>query len=330
MKQFVIQNQEVIDEQVVKDRLMDHDEVKIQFSKPVYTQKTLEQIDELASVCGPNLLVRFYDDGFDCDNFQKIPHVKALSIDCVQRVKNIHKLKDLNCLTKIGIGISELEDMELLAFDNLKKVDRLSILDTKSKAFNLEHLKDYSNLVHLQVGGHTKNINALSNLKRLKTLSLNSVSKVPLAFVNHLQSLETLRIILGGRANINEIEENNIKHLVIDWVKGFNDLSAIKNFKYLETLRVEYEIQLKEIEFPVLDFLEDIKILNCKSLMSIKGLENLKSLNGLRLSTPAITFEEFITCKFPAKLKVLAFYTWKSKQDKLNRAVLDNMGFNEF
>jgi protein phosphatase 1 regulatory subunit 7 len=330
VKHFRIQDQAIIDEQILKDRLLDNDKVIIQFSKPVYTSATLAQIDKLVSENSYRLEVRFYNDGFDCASLDEIPNVKALSIDCVRSVKNIDNLKTLKYLNKIRLGIFELENLELLSFDNLKNVDELSIGDTKSKALNLDYLKDYTNLRKLQIVGHTKNISVLSSLTQLKTLQLNSVSKVPISFVNDLKILETLSILLGSRANINEIDENNIENLTIDWVRRFNDLSVIKKFKNLRTLHIENEIQLKDIDFPALNLLEDVKILNCKSLNSIGGLERLDSLKGLRISSSAIDFETFITYKFPEKLKTLAFYTWKSKQDKLNRAVLDKMGYNEF
>lgn len=330
MKHFRIQDQAIIDEQILNDRLLDNDEVIIQFSKPVYTSATLLQIDKLVSKNNSRLMVRFYNDGFDCATLDEIPNVKALAIDCVRSVKNIENLKKLKYLNKIRLGIFELENLEILSFDNLKSINELSIGDTKSKALNLDYLKDYTDLRDLQIVGHTKNISALSSLTQLKTLRLNSVSKVPLSFVNDLKYLETLSIILGGRTDINEIDENSIENLVIDWVRGFNDLSAIKKFKNLRTLHVENEIQLKEIDFPELKLLKDIKVLDCKSLKSMTGLELLSSLEDLRISSSAIDFEKFITYKFPEKLKTLAFYTWKSKQDKLNRAVLDKMGYHEF
>ncbi|MEO6851960.1 MAG: hypothetical protein ABI203_05055, partial [Mucilaginibacter sp.] len=141
---------------------------------------------------------------------------------------------------------------------------------------------------------------------------------------------KTLSIILGGRDNINEIGENKIENLDIIWVRGFNDLSSLKNFKYLKELQVEDEIKLQEIEFPRLDYLHDVKILNCKTLKSIKGLENLKALEGLRISQPMMGFDDFIAGTFPKSLKTLAFYTWKSKQDKIIRKRLDELGYVEF
>lgn len=333
MRDFVVQDPEIIDEKLINERLLDHDEVRVQFSKPIYTKEILSQLNTLALTNSSKFKIRFYgsnNTGIDCEILDYIPNVKALSIDCTNKVKNINKLKQLKFLEKISIGISELEDLDILSYDNLKTVNKLSILDTRSKAFNLEFLRDYVNLTYLQIVGHTKNINSISNLKQLETLSLNSISKVPLDFINHLKSLKTLRIILGGRDNINEITQNTIENLDIIWVRGLNDLSALKNFKNLKNLLVQDEIKLKEISFPKLDSLEDVKILNCKSLQLITGIEQLKSLNGFRVSKTAIDFEDFSTIKFPKNLKTLAFYTWKSKQDKIIRSRLNELGYDEF
>jgi len=253
MSQFRVQDPEAIDEQLINEKLRDNDEVIVQFSKPIYTEKILAQLDALASANDSKFTIRFYDSrirGIDCEFLEHIPNVKSLSIDCVVQAKNIDKLKQLNFLEKVGIGIFELEDLDILSYENLKKVNSLSILDTRSKALNLEFLCDYVNLTYLQIAGHTKNINSISNLNQLETLSLNSVRKVPLDFINHIKSLKTLRIILGGRDNINEIAENTIENLDIIWVRGFNDLSALKNFKSLKNLLIQDEIKLAEIQFP--------------------------------------------------------------------------------
>jgi len=333
MKNFCVQDPEVIDEHLINEKLRNGYEVRVQFSKPIYTEKILAQLDALALANSSKFTIRIYSNDrkeIDGEFLDHIPNVKALAIGCAERVKDIKKLQQLNFLEELTMDISDLEDLDILSYDNLKKVSKLSISDTRSKALNLEYLKDYNNLSYLLLAGHTKNINSISNLKQLETLSLNSISKVPLDFINHLKSLKTLRIILGGRDNINEIAENTIENLDIIWVRGFNDLSALKNFKSLKNFLIQDEIKLQEIQFPKLDNLEDVKILNCKTLQKIGGLEQLVSLTNLRIAGTAIDFEDFSDSKFPENLKTLAFYTWKSKQDKINRSRLDELGFDEF
>jgi protein phosphatase 1 regulatory subunit 7 len=333
IKDFCVQDPQIIDEQLINDKLRDDYKVRVQFSEPIYSEKILSQLNGLALSYDSNFQIRFYAHhrtGFDCKTLEYIPNVKSLSLDCLTRAQNVDELKQLKFLEKVGIGIFELDSLDILSYDNLKKVNRLSILDTKSKALNLEFLSDYNNLIDLQIAGHTKNINAIANLKQLDTLTLHSIRKVPLSFINSLKSLKTLRIILGGRDNINEIEENNIENLELIWIRGLNDLSALKSFKHLKELRIQDEIKLKEIHFSKSNFLQDVQIFNCKALQKISGLENLVSLSNLRIGGTSVDFDDFLdNSAFPEKLKTIDFYTWKVKRDNEIRKRLDMRGFQE-
>jgi len=333
-KSFTFQDPEIIDEQVVNEKLVENNEVTIQFSRPGYTTEMLSQLNRLALANSAKLKLRFYSDShadeFDCANLEQIFNVKSLFLGCFPKAKNIHIIQNLNFLEEFGLSIFNLEDLEILSFDNLKKVKELFISETKSKALNLEYLKDYKNLTHLTISDHTKNIDAISNLTQLKELRLLNIKNTSLTFINGLKSLKKLEITLGGRDNINEIELNGVEELEISWVRGLNDLSGLKNFKTLKTLLIQNEIRLSEISFPKLDFLEDVRILDCKTLKVVSGLDKLGALTDFRISRTAIDFDDFCILKFPEKLKTLAFYTGKSKQDKLIRSKLDEMGFNEF
>ncbi|WP_255438632.1 hypothetical protein [Brevibacillus sp. AG162] len=94
-----------------------------------------------------------------------------------------------------------------------------------------------------------KNLDAVGDLKDLNYLALHSISKLPLHFVNRLKKLKHLRILLGGREHIQEIEENEIDDLEISRVRGFHDLSNIANFRALTRLVMEDQIQLREVSF---------------------------------------------------------------------------------
>lgn len=251
-------------------------------------------------------------------------------MDCIQRVKNIEALQALPFHQKLGLGVFYLEDTEILNFDNFKQVDELYIYETHKKNINLQYLEDYTDVKFLINCGHTKNIDSIGRLKDLEVLYLNSVSKVPLNFINRLSKLKTLKIILGGRENINEILENEIEHLEIIWVRGFCDLSNLHRFNNLKVLQVKDQKQLKEITFPYLPKVEDVKILNCKSLERVNGLDNLPQLKGLRFYQTNVAYKELMNQPLPATLKVFAFYTTKSKQDKIIREDLDERGYVEF
>jgi protein phosphatase 1 regulatory subunit 7 len=133
---------------------------------------------------------------------------------------------------------------------------------------------------------------------------------------------------LGGRENLDEIEENEIETLQIIKVRAFNNFNDISNFKKLKNLLIEDQIQLSELNFDKeSSTLEDFKLINCKTFNSLTGLEKLNSLKQLRIYKTEINFEEFIKQDFPKSLDILAFYTAKTKIDKEIKAHLSKLGY---
>ena len=333
MWQKRILDPDIIDQALVEQALKENDEVIIQFSDKTYNDKILSELNELCDRYGDNFTIRFYghhSNRFNCKIVNKIPNVKSLCVDCLLKADHVEAITKLNNLKKLVLGVYELNETEILSAPNFKNLTKLFISDTKTKALNLEYLKVYNQLEYLIVCKHTKNINAIGELKKLNQLSLNSISKVPIGFVNQIPNLKTLRIILGGRENIHELEGSTIEHLDLIWIRGFNNLSNISNFKNLKSLLVEDNIQLPSIHFDqTLTALKDIKILNCKTLASVTGLGSLPALNNLRIFRTNVDFYSFINQPLPPSLKILAFGTWKAKIDKDIKSVLQARGFSD-
>lgn len=327
-----IDNPKTIDKNFVESELGLGKEVILQFVSKSYTDKILADINELCLKFDESLCIRFYGHDskrFDCKTLLKIPNVKCLYIDCLQSVENLQILKELSNLKSLGIGIFELQDTEILNSENLKKLTELIVTDTKTKAFNLDYLRQYKKLKVLKICGHTKNIDAIGELSELEILTLNAVKKVPVNFINKLKKLKTLNFVLGGRDNINEIQENEIENLEIVWVRGFNDLSCISKFPKLKTLKIEDEIQLPKIHFNnIFKDLTDLKIINCKTLETITGLKNLPKLNSLVVYQTKVDFDNFIRQELPKQLKYLGFHTTKSKIDKDIKSTLESKGYS--
>lgn len=327
-----IDNPTTIDKDFIESELKLGKEVILQFVDKTYTDKILADINELCLNFDESLCIRFYghySKQFDCKTLLKITNVKCLHIDCLQSVDNLQILKELPYLKSLSIGIFELQDTEILNYDNLKNLTELIVTDTKTKALNLDYLRQFKNLKSLRIGGHTKNIDAVGELSELEFLSLNSVKKVPVNFINKLKKLKTLNFILGGRDNLNEIEENEIENLEIVWIRGFNDLSCISNFPKLKTLKIEDEIQLPKIHFDnIFPNLTDLKIINCKTLETITGLKNLPKLSSLVVYQTKVDFDNFMLQELPKELKYLGFHTTKSKIDKDIKATLEGKGYS--
>src|SRR5260370_8368760 len=223
--QIRIQNPVTIDQQFIEQNLNDCKNVIVQFSEQLYNDKILDELNELCLRYDENFTVRFYghySKSFDCKTVDKMANGKSVGLDCLTKAIDVETITQLKHLKRLSLGIFELKETEILNAENLRNLDELIIAETKTKALNLEYLKKYKNLSYLIVSGHTKNIDAIGGLTELNFLSLKSISKAPITFINQLQKLKTLKIILGGRENIDEIKASEIEHLELIWIRGFN------------------------------------------------------------------------------------------------------------
>jgi protein phosphatase 1 regulatory subunit 7 len=314
--------------------IRDDKHVIVQFSDNVYTDSVLTTLNTLCETYDEHFAVRFYghySGSFDFKTLLKIPRVKSLYVDCLTRADNILTLTELTELKLLSLGVFESKETEILKLINSKRLTALILTETRSKAINLEYISDYKQLQSVIIGDHSKNIGAIGELTCLEFLSLNSIKKTPVNFVNKLKNLKTLKFILGGRENFDEIEENEIENLDVVWVRGFNSLNDISRFKKLKKLLIEDNIQLPKVHFDkVQQHLTDLKILNCRTLGSLAGLENLPSLTQLRIYKTNLDFNDVIKQKLPPNLKTFAFYTTKKKIDDEIKRTLQSKGYTEW
>jgi hypothetical protein len=332
-RQDRINNPERIDRDFIASEINNGSDVIIQFSEPKYSDKMLSEINDLCFEHNDRLRVRFYgfySQGFDFKTLEKIPNIKSLLVDCLTKAQNLDSIKKLEHISRLSFGVFELEDTEILDSDNFKGLDELIITETKTKALNLDYLKDYKNLRYLLNGGHKKNIEAIGHLKKLEYLSFNSVSKAPIDYINGLENLKTLKFILGGRENIKELHGKGIEELEIIRVRGFNNFENICDFKDLKRLSIEDQIQLEQIKFDKpIKHLREFKLINCKTCKKLTGLSKLPELEQLVVYKTDIDFDTFITQPLPKKIKHFGFYTSRSKIDKEIKSKLLELGHTD-
>ena len=325
-----IHNPTKIERFLIEKDLKDGKLVIVQFSSELYSDKMLADLNELCLQYDENFSVRFYGHYFDCNTLLQLPNIKALWLDCLLEADNLEVLAELKNLKRLSLGIFELKNTEILQAKNFQNLEKLIVCETRTKALNLKYLENYTNLDYLIISGHTKNIDAVGKLTNLKFLGLNSISNIRLDFINKLHRLKSLHFVLGGRENLDEIEENEIETLTIREVRTFSSFKNIANFKKLKSLLIEGQIQLTEIHFDKeLTTLEKLKIFNCKNLKSLTGIEKLSALNLLRVSKTNIVFEEFMKQIFPKSLNIFAFYTTKVKVNKEIKEELLKLGYKE-
>jgi protein phosphatase 1 regulatory subunit 7 len=306
-------------------------EVVIQFPEMPKNAKLFDEVNELCKVCNKNLCIRFYghyEAGFDCSLLKRLSNVKSLFLDCLQSVSNFHELKNLTQLEKLNIGIFNLDEHDFLSWENLKEISYLCLVETRSNGIDLKYLEDYQKIETLLLNGHNKNIEALGAVSNLTNVSLSVSSKVSIAFLNNLQRLRKLTLILGGRKNLDDLENYRLEELEIIRVRGFNRIDNISEFKNLRRLWIEDQIQLEEIKFKNENsYLNDLRILNCKSLCRLENIIFLNSLERMYIYKTALDFDDFMRQQLPNALKVLAFNTSKATLNRKIRAKLNQLGY---
>lgn len=332
-RKILINNPVALDRVQIKQDLRDGNQVIVQFSHPDLYASILEEVDELCARLDENFGVRFYGHyslSFDGRTLLRIPHVKMLHLNSLVQAHNTDTLARLEHLHSLHLGIYELENSDILGIDSLRSLGDLVIISNK-KILNLQYFKEFSHLEHLHVGGKVKNLDAVGDLEGLNYLALHSISNLPLRFINRLKKLKHLRILLGGREHIQEIEENEIADLEICRIRGFHDLSNITKFRALTSLKIEDQARLREIAFDrTMEAMEEITISNCKGLACLSGMERLPSLRKLRIFKTAVDFDSFIGQKLPSSLSELEFATSKSKVDQEIQESLFKLGFQKW
>ncbi|MEH0167345.1 hypothetical protein [Roseateles microcysteis] len=307
----------------------------VQFDRAIYTSNDLKTIDELSARYGSQLEVRFYghyNSDFDAKALLEVPSVANLSIDCLQSVLNVETLATLTHLERLSIGVHNLAAPTLLKNPNLQTVRSLSLGPTKSNNLDLSYLSGYGQLESLYLSGHTRGIDAISDLAMLKSLALWCIPKrTQFDFIGGVTNLSRLTIGLGGRDSISEVAAPKLQELEIVRVRGLSKLEGLDRFPELTALTVEDQIQLKHLDItPANSRLKHLKLFNCKTLQSVSGLEHLIELNEIRLGLTAVDPAHFLSTSFSSNLKICAFYTGKSREDRRIREALDARGYLEF
>jgi hypothetical protein len=305
----------------------------IQFSKPGYSHQVLQNVNDYCAEYGDKLEVRFYghySDTFDASILTRVPDVQWLSVDCLQRIDNEDAIARLSKLRKLSFGVYYFDNPGFLATLNLARISRLTLSDNSKKNFDLSPLALCDELEELYLSGHRKNINAISLLPALRVLSLGSIAKSQaLEFVNEIQTLAKLTLILGGRENLDELDHTGLNELEVLRVRGLSTLGDLSRFQGLRRLLVEDQLQLKSISLDGSD-LEEISIHNCKNLQELAGLLTLKRLRSFRASRTKLDLDSLLGANWPGTMKTVALYSGNRRWNERARQILDERGYSEY
>lgn len=306
MKQHRIDGSEDINPVSIAKHIDAGERVIVQYSKSGYSAQQLTLLNQLAKNYGRSFEIRFYghySEVFDASVLQLIPDAQCVSIDCLMEASNLEALSSLRNLVELSLGVFELKDPDVLSYCNLPYLKALSLGDTRKCNIDFRHLSKCVDLERFHTTGHTKNISTICSLPVLKGLSLSSIKKKEsIDFVSSIPTLKTLRLILGGRASIAQVTSTQLESLEVIRVQGLEDLGNLGRFENLERLLIEDQIRLAEVKVGPNSRLIDMKIINCKTLETIAGIEDLKRLSSLRIYKTAIDYESFVAGFMPSSL----------------------------
>jgi len=305
----------------------------IQFSRSGIAPALLHRVNKLCIEFGDALEVRFYGfygEGFDASVLAEIPDVQWLSVDCLDAISNENKLCELKKLTKLAFGVFKFDQPNFLDKLPLAGLKALWVNENAKRNFDLSYISRCASLSELSISGHNRNISAISSLRKLRQLTLSSISKKQdLGFVSDVENLRSLTLLLGGRSSIEEIRHDELEELSVIRVQGLQRLGPLKRFPSLLKLQVEDQLQLKEIGLEN-EKLEELIAVNCRNLGEITGLPQLSGLKCVRIYKTNLNLVELARHEWPPSLDVLALYSGNLKRDAEMRAALDRRGYREF
>ncbi len=284
-----IDNPKKIDRRLIENQLKNGDNVIVQFSETIYSDRMLSKLNKLCSKYDKNLSIRFYghySKVFDCNVLRKIPNVTSLGIDCINKVENLEYITHLENLDNLSLGVYELKETEILNFYNLKKLSKLSIGETHSKAVDLSFIKEFKDLESLYVDGMKKGLENVESLLNLKKLTFRGVKLDNLNFLSDLKKLEELNLYYGSYKNLDALSTlKQLKSIVFSRVRQIPDFDFLNALESLE--KIEFEGMSKMESIPDLSQLTQLKkihIHNNLRLQNIKSVGEIPNLKLLQLS----------------------------------------------
>ncbi|WP_298404520.1 hypothetical protein [Janthinobacterium sp.] len=326
-----IHNPTSIDAASLRAAIAADGKVIVQFGEHHDATPLLADLDALAAGCGTALEIRFYGyhfTPFDAAILRALPHAANLSLDCHTSAVNLEILGELRHLEQLQLGVYELAQHDILALDNLRGLQSLSLGETRKANIDLAPLRHWPQLAQLHTTGHVKNIAAITALPALARLSLSQVkSKDDVDFIGAMPALRRLRFILGGRASIAHITAPLLEELEVVRVRGLEDLGDIGRFPRLRRLAVEDQIKLQEVRLGENRALEWLVLRNCKTLARLHGVAALPALGNLAVYLTQLDIDALLAGGLPASLTHARLRTGKKTRDDAIAVQLVQLGY---
>lgn len=287
----------------LKDLGLNKKAKSIQFASPLKLEE-IEMLENYLFSKRPDILLRVfghYSTLCDLTFLRKIPSLRKFSADCLMEAKGIETVSELKNLEVLGVGIYNLESFEFLENIN-SNIKELYLEKTKSKKPKISMISRFSQLESLYLESQQKGIEVINSLKKLKKITLRSITTRNLEYLENLNELWRIELKLGGIKEFDSLKKiPNLKYLELWQIRGLNNLNFISELFKLQMLSLQ---SLRNVEsFPDLSNLNYLRRV---------GLENMKNLNSL---------ERFRNCK---NLKEFIFYDASNFEPKSILPLLEN------
>ncbi|WP_434733631.1 hypothetical protein NL154_04060 [Rhizobium sp. YTUHZ044] len=303
---------------------------RIQFSEPAaYDDARLSVVDEICHSAGQSVSIRFYghySSTIDCAVVSRLSACRSLFLDCLQPLANVDAIAAMRPLQTFGINVFEANYDQVLRYPSVQAASTLFIGTNRKTDWNLQPVSDFANLRTLSVDGQHKNIEVLAEMGGIRSLWLNSIPrKSSLAFVSRMAGLKQLKLMLGGRDNLDEVSHFHVDDLEVIRVKGLTRLDC-SLFPALRMLKVEDQAKIASLDLTKNVALQKVHVSNCKVLeqVTIAGLEKLTSLF---IDRTAIEPQAFLTASLPPTLTAVDLCGYGLRRDADIDALLRSRGY---
>jgi Leucine-rich repeat (LRR) protein len=237
-----------IDDQVIR-AIVDNKKIKrIQISY-LLPDKAYQIIDEILSL-RPDISFRLFDfddeDKVDISFLLKMPHLKNLWFNCIDFKKNQQKI-NFDVLARLRLKQFYIECFDLRNYEFIKYLsddleELIIIADTMGPGvvFDCAWLLKYVNLKSLWLGKKAKkNIELLSQLPKLKDLTLRGIKIADFSFL-HKMNLEKLALFWNSNNDLHELGKlKNLREIELWRINKLDDISFIEDMTNLEIIRLE-------------------------------------------------------------------------------------------
>lgn len=256
----------------------------LQFREVDYDRTDLERINTLCQRFGDAMVVRFFrhGHGFDTSVLSALPDCTNLSIDAMTHISDFAPIAAMPKLRRLHFSVFEFESPDWLRRLDLSRFTKLTIGANEKRNYDLAPLADAVQLDELFVQGGVKGIERIAGHQRLRDIGLSGFAKSRgLAFLNTLPHLQKLKMILGSRTSIADLDHPGLADLTIIRVSLLEDLGPMSRFVGLRRLEIDQQRRLETIDLTGLN-LDVLAIYDCKSLKRIVGVD-VSKLSRIKL-----------------------------------------------